>query len=585
MRTIFSSDEMASDGKDLFEAAISLLTRKARKTKGRMKQEEVVNEIELIKFQLDALAKSHLLTSITLFKEGLLSLFKVLDRNERGDYRSKTAQLTADLSAENQKDASQESPTDLSSSFYRGLQDFKLENLDEEGHRALLTAKEDFHQARLKATEAFNNEGLSTLNRIQAIAIRVAAKILENVDHPREALAVCKMSLEDLHSLKRVQESFSGELTKSFHRRLFGKEERRQIIASVCQINRAIYDVMSMIGKSGELLSLPLIGEGKDTINPLHDSRVAEVLCRLDVEQFSVQPLTLGQQDGKDNQLKIPQGIAADSQGRIIVGDEWDCNVKVYDRFGKFQYSFPCPPSEEPNTVSSIADVATDDSDNAYILIEVEKSTIAYYQVYVFTKQAVSQCFSLKEEPRKVLRMTLNRENEVLVIADVLDQSCSKSIVAVYNKAGQFMHSFGEQHLKCSQDLTVAGDGRILVLDKDDDCSLTIHVFLPNGKHSFQFNVDKQEEPCNQRSRPSIACYQALNNVVVAVPCKNSMGTGHCVKITVYALKDDRHESVRSIELAANEQVSTRGITVTFKGHVAVAILDRSEGNSRAIFV
>ena len=547
-------------------------------------EEDVVTEIELIKFQLDALAKSHLLTSITLFKEGLLSLFKVLDRNERDDYRSKTAQLTADLSAENQKDASQESPTDLSSSFYRGLQDFKLAELDEEGHRALLTAKEDFHQARLKATEAFNNEGLSTLNRIQAIAIRVAAKILENVDHPREALAVCKMSLEDLHSLKRVQESFSGELSKSF-RSLFGKEERRQIIASVCQINRAIYDVMSMIGKSGELLSLPLIGEGKDTINPLHDSRVAEVLCKLDVEQFSVQPLTLGQQDGKDNQLKIPQGIAADSQGRIIVGDEWDCNVKVYDRFGKFQYSFPCPPSEEPNTVSSIADVATDDSDNAYILIEVEKSTIAYYQVYVFTKQAVSQCFSLKEEPRKVLRMTLNRENEVLVIADVLDQSCSKSIVAVYNKAGQFMRSFGEQHLKCSQDLTVAGDGRILVLDKDDDCSLTIHVFLPNGKHSFQFNVDKQEEPCNQRSRPSIACYQALNNVVVAVPCKNSMGTGHCVKITVYALKDDRHESVRSIELATNEQVSTRGITVTFKGHVAVAILDRSEGNSRAIFV
>ena len=74
---------MASDGKDLFEAAISLLTRKVRKTKGRMMEEDVVGEIELIKFQLDALAKSHLLTSITLFKEGLFSLFKILDRNER----------------------------------------------------------------------------------------------------------------------------------------------------------------------------------------------------------------------------------------------------------------------------------------------------------------------------------------------------------------------------------------------------------------------------------------------------------------------------------------------------------------------
>ena len=576
---------MAPDGKELLETVFGLLTKKVRKTKERMLEEDVVSEIESIKFQLDALAKSHLLTSITLFKEGVLSLFKILDRKERGDYRMETAQLTADLSAKNPKDVSQESPTGLSSTFYRGLQDFKLENLDEEGHRALLTAKEDFHQARLKATEAFNNESLSTLNRIQATAIRVAAKILENVDHPQEALAVCKLSLDDLHSLKRVQESFSGELTKGFRRPLFGKEERRQIIASVCQMNRVIYDVMSMIGKSGELLSLPLIGEGKDAINPLHDSRVAEILCRLDMEQFSVQPLTLGQQDEKDNQLKIPQGIAADSQGRIIVGDEWDCDVKVYDSSGKFQYSFPCPPSGDPNIVSSIADIATDDGDNAYILIEVEKSTMAYCQVYAFTKQAVLQCFSLKEEPRKVLRMTLNKENEVLVIADVLDQSYTKSIVEVYNKAGQFLHSFGEQHLKCSQDLTVAGDGRILVLDKDDDCSLTVHVFFPNGKHSFQFNVDKQEGPSNQRSRPSIAFHQALSQVVVVVPCKNSMGTGYCVKITVYALKDDRHESVRSIELAANEQVSTRGITVTFKGHVAVAILDRSEGNSRAIFV
>ncbi|XP_022792364.1 uncharacterized protein LOC111331507 [Stylophora pistillata] len=574
---------MDSDVKNLFDTAVSLLMKKARRTTEMMKEEEVVREIEHIKFQLDALAKSHLLTSITLFKEGVLSLFKI-QRRQRGDSRTETAQVTADLSVENQIDRSRESPTDLSSALYRSLQDFKLTNLDEEGQRALLTAKEDFHQARLKTTEAFNNEALSTLNRVQAIAIRVAAKILENVDHPQEALAVCKLCLEDLHSLKRVQESFGKELTKGFRRPLFGKEERRQIIASVCQVNRAIYDVMSMICKGGELLSLPLIGEGKDAINPLHDSRVAEILGRLDMEQFSVQPLTLGQEDGKDNKLKIPQGIAADTQGRIIVGDEWDCDVKVYDRLGKFQYSFPCPPSGEPNKVSSIADVATDDSDNAYILIEMEKSAMACYQVYVFKKQSMLHCFSLKEDPRKVLRMTLNKQNEVLVTADVFDQNFTKSIVEVYNKEGQFMHSFGEQHLKCSQDLTVAGDGRVLVLDKDNDCSLTIHVFFPNGRHSFQFNVDEQKEPCNDRSRPSISCYHALNHVVVAVPCKNSMGTGHCVKITVYALKDDIHEFVRSIELAANEQVSTRGITVTLRGHVSVGILDRNEGNSRAIF-
>lgn len=112
---------MAPDGKELLETVFGLLTKKVRKTKERMLEEDVVSEIESIKFQLDALAKSHLLTSITLFKEGVLSLFKILDRKERGDYRMETAQLTADLSAENPKDVSQESPTGLSSTFYRGL--------------------------------------------------------------------------------------------------------------------------------------------------------------------------------------------------------------------------------------------------------------------------------------------------------------------------------------------------------------------------------------------------------------------------------------------------------------------------------
>ena len=91
---------MAPDGKELLETVFGLLTKKVRKTKERMLEEDVVSEIESIKFQLDALAKSHLLTSITLFKEGVLSLFKILDRKERGDYRIETAQLTADLSSE-----------------------------------------------------------------------------------------------------------------------------------------------------------------------------------------------------------------------------------------------------------------------------------------------------------------------------------------------------------------------------------------------------------------------------------------------------------------------------------------------------
>lgn len=576
---------MANEETDLFDIAVGLLVKKDRRTAGKMKEEDFVREIDRLSFQLDAMARSHLLTSITLFKEGVLSLFKLLDKSNRGKYHTEIAASPRETTEETERmEIFDESPSDAISTLSRGLKEFELTNLNERGEKILKTAGEDFHQARLKAIEAFNNDALSTLDRIQAIAIRVAAKILENVDQPEEALASCKMSLEDLHSLKGVPESFGVELTQGFRARFY-KDDRRQIIASVCRINRAIYDVMSKIGISGELLTLPLIGEGKEAVNPLHDSRVAEVLGKLDMEQFFVQPLSLGQEDEEVNKPKIPQGIAADSQGHIIVGDDWDRNVKVFDHTGHFQYSFSCLLSDNPNALWSIADVATDRTDNVYVLIEAEKSATARYQVYVVKKQATLHCFPLREEAGEVLRLTFNKKDHILVLVQSVDSSDQNigSVVEVYNKDGKFQHSFGDQQLKWAQDLSVSGDDRILVLDRDVDYVLSIHVFSPQGKHAFQFKV--KEQPHIPRSRPSVACYQGLNHVVVAYPCMVSHGKGHCVKIAVYTMQDDKHEIVRSIELATGELVSTRGIAVTFKGHIAIGLLEKSEGNSRVLVV
>jgi len=64
-----------------------------------------------------------------------------------------------------------------------------------------------------------------------------------------------------------------------------------------------------------------------------------------------------------------------------------------------------------------------------------------------------------------------------------------------------------------------------------------------------------------------------------------SHGKGHCVKIAVYTMQGDKHEIVRSIELATGELVSTRGIAVTLKGHIAIGLLEKSEGNSRVLVV
>ncbi|KAL9967079.1 hypothetical protein ACROYT_G025242, partial [Oculina patagonica] len=342
--------------------------------------------------------------------------------------------------------------------------------------------------------------------------------------------------------LKEVKASFATELKKGFSY-FFNKEERRLIISSVCRINRAIYDVTSIVGKGGELLVFPLIDNGTELVNPLHDSRVAEILAKQDMEHYSVTPLSLGETDRNDNKLKIPQGAAVNSQGYIIVGDEWDRNVKVFDCTGKYQYSLLCilSASSDSSAVLSIGDVATDSNDNVYVLVELQKSGSTCYRVYVFDKQAECRFFSLREQAGDVLRLTVNKESEVLVLADRSHQSI-KGIVEVYNTDGHFERSFGEEHLKCAQDISVASDGRVIVLDRGDDNELSIHVFHSDGKHSFQFKVD---EPSMTKLRPSAACYQVLNHMVIAVPCKSSGDKDkHFVRILAYALHDNKHTFV-----------------------------------------
>ena len=259
--------------------------------------------------------------------------------------------------------------------------------------------------------------------------------------------------------------------------------------------------------------------------------------------------------------------------------------MKVFDHIGHFQYSFSCLLSDNPNALWSIADVATDRSDSVYVLIEAEKPATARYQVYVVKKQATLHCFPLREEAGEVLRLAVNKKDHILVLVQSVDSSDQNkgSVVEVYNKDGKFQDRFGDQQLKWAQDLSVSGDDRILVLDRDVDYVLSIHVFSPQGKHAFQFKV--KEQPHIPRSRPSVACYQGLNHVVVAYPCMVSHGKGHCVKIAVYTMQDDKHEIVRSIELDTGELVSTRGIAGTCNGHIAIGLPEKSEGNSRVLVV
>ena len=141
-----------------------------------------------------------------------------------------------------------------------------LHVLDESTKRALCDAKERFKDARRKATKAFCNEALETSQRILAMKYRVIATILEKIEHPEEAIPLCKLCLEELHSDAVVQQSF--RIT----------EQNQTIQKEVRELNSLVCDVTQMVSGSGALLTWPCIVTGGRKIDPVHERNAQRTL-------------------------------------------------------------------------------------------------------------------------------------------------------------------------------------------------------------------------------------------------------------------------------------------------------------------
>ena len=140
----------------------------------------------------------------TFYREGIRRLLKLKKNSNEGDRESADRQTEV-----------------RSTSMYQVCNDLRVHCLDDADKRALAAAKDNFKQARIKAVEAFSNEGVEILDRIQAMVIRVASTMLENVDHPEDALNVCIGCLEDLHGLKYVRETFNQVVYKGLNKGSF----------------------------------------------------------------------------------------------------------------------------------------------------------------------------------------------------------------------------------------------------------------------------------------------------------------------------------------------------------------------------
>ena len=209
----------------VFKATIGLLVNKGRdKLAEKLNESDVtdqkfhglvVREIDELKSKLDGLARKNLLASISLLKEGIELLYEVFESTRSSSvHRAITSQTQA--TAETRIDETEEMSSKL-----------ELTALDESATKKLSKALEKFNEARLEAMKAFSDEALDLPDRLLAMQYRLMATILEVVDNPTDALAACRVCLDELHQVPAVKEYFKVELERGVRLRArFNKEKR-----------------------------------------------------------------------------------------------------------------------------------------------------------------------------------------------------------------------------------------------------------------------------------------------------------------------------------------------------------------------
>ena len=530
----------------VFKATIGLLVNKGRdKLAEKLNEGDVtdqkfrgliVREIDEIKSKLDGLTRKDLLASISLFKEGIELLYEVFESaRSSSKHREITAAATAGAE---QFDIAKE------------IRKLELSSLDESATRKLGSAKKRFAEARLEAIKGFSNEALKLPDRLLAMQYRLMATILETVDNPAEALAACSVCLDELHQVPAVKEYFKVELEEGLRLRArFNKDERRQIIFSVCHANRVIYDVMNMLG-SVKRWTLPYVETGKEKVDPLRNERVVKALKKQGNEHCCLL-WSFGWKGEEEHKLKDPRGIATNTKGQFLVADNGDRTVKVFDSNGKFYFRFN-PQTDDADTELEILDVATaGEDDKTYLLVGLWKLGAEEWeteqQVLVFNKTAdLQHKFPVRKRDN---RLTVS-SGKILLLAD--------DVVDVYEPSGELVCSFGEGVFKGTTDITATCDGRVMIVDRDDD---SLYIFDLEGHQLGKFNIKYERDVYY-----CIACHPASDHVVLA---GEERETGR-LTLAIYTVNG---EFVRRIQL--DEKVlfldDIKGITVTVEGHIAVA--------------
>ena len=522
----------------------------------------IVSELNDIKGKLDALSQKDLKAAVDFFGTGLKNLNGAVVAIRGANVSVEAGEVSERNEEEYFHELALPSDTDPGKTIAvaAGIRNMQLTELDETTKSLLSKAKEKFRLTVEYTTNAFNNEALSTFDRITAIQYRVMAAMLESAAETARttgdlksalmsALPECEHCLEILNSLPAVQNSFKVELSKGLLniRGQFGKDERMQIISIVCQVNRTIYDAMRTVGKDVHVLVWPYVDIGEDQLDPLRDVRVLQVLEKsekVDMEHYRITP---------GLSFDVPTAAircATNTVGQFLIIEER--TVHVYDKNGKFQFSFN-PQTDDAKTKITIADLVTEDvSEKIYLLIGLYNGKQWEYEVQVLNKTADLQ---YKFPVRWGYRLIVSGSKLVTL---------AFWRAHVYNQNGEFDRTFeffkieGDKHLA---DCTATYDGRIMIKHYKGDFSdyLCVHVFTMEGQEIAKFKSGTGSNLDSMYFSPR----SAGEHVVMAGYNKED----GIITVELYTVDG---KLVRRILLRDESRLQFRAITVTIEGHIAV---------------
>ena len=418
---------------------------------------------------------------------------------------------------------------------------------------------------------------LDTADRILAIMVRVMATILEKVENH-----VCLEQLHALPAVEKTEKTFA--LTKGL-KSWFGKDEQRDIISAVCDINHAIFDVTHIAGSDS--LAWPLIDVGAESIHPLRDPKVTES-NQESTQYIGYYPMQWS--FGADI-LKSARGICTNTaKNHFIVGDFNDKNLKAFDIDGDSLNTFKVD-HEGPHFIS---DVATDHDNNVYVLCLVRGKC----QVRIFDKSSNMHCSFVVELEASHLAAVEKSSKQVLVLNKRIGTNWN-FVVNVYEADGTFTRSFpaDDQFAKAVYLISITGlfppplgtpwdkvglvsgitacnDGRVMVLDRGQ-----VYVFSAEGDCLHKFSEAQQTNGLKEFKAGAILWTNKHVTVVSICRSGDNAISAKSSEFDVSIYRENGELVYHFLISPCYRHDDVRGITMNSQGRIALALsgTDKSE--------